>query len=147
MLEIVRTDDLVSGGTALRRSVMRLTRRLRRERRPGALASAKLSVLGELHRQGEQTPTQLAAAERVQPQSLTRTLATLERDGLVYRRRDSRDQRSCRLGLTLEGLEALSGDMAERDRWLDAQIARLSPGEQAILRLATELIDRLADES
>ena len=147
MLEIVRTDDLVSAGTALRRSVMRLTRRLRRERSAGALAGAKLRVLGELHRQGEQTPTQLALAEGVQPQSLTRTLATLERDGLVYRRRDSRDQRSSWLGLTLEGFEALRADMGERDRWLDAQIAQLSPVERGILRLATELIDRLADES
>jgi DNA-binding MarR family transcriptional regulator len=125
---------------------MRLTRRLRRERPPGALASAKLSVLGELHRQGEQTPQQLAAADRVQPQSLTRTLAALERDGLVYRRRDARDRRRSWIGLTGEGFDALSGDMAERDRWLDLQIQRLSPAERAVLALAAELMDRLADD-
>ena len=92
-------------------------------------------------------PRQLAAADRVQPQSLTRTLAALERDGLVSRRQDTRDRRSSWIGLTSEGLEALNDDMADRDRWLDAQIERLSPAEQAILKLATELMHRLADDS
>lgn len=126
---------------------MRLTRRLRRERSSGALASAKLAVLGELHRSGERTPRQLADADRVQPQSLTRTLAALERDGLVYRRRDPEDGRRSWIGLSSNGLDALSSDMAERDRWLEAQIAQLSAAEQAVLMLAVELMDRIADET
>jgi DNA-binding MarR family transcriptional regulator len=125
---------------------MRLTRRLRRERQLRALASAKLMVLGELHRSGERTPGQLAEADRIQPQSLSRTLAALERDGLIYRRRDIHDGRRSWVGLTGEGLEALSDDMAERDEWLGVQIARLSPAERAVLMIAGELMERLADE-
>jgi DNA-binding MarR family transcriptional regulator len=144
---MVLMSGVSSDSSALRRSVMRLTRRLRRERPQGALASAKLSVLGELYRQGEQTPRQLAVADRVHPQSLTRTLAALERDGLVYRRRDTRDRRRSWIALTGEGLDALGSDMAERDHWLDAQIERLSAAERAVLALAAELMDRIADES
>lgn len=125
---------------------MRLTRRLRRQRRVGALAGAQLSVLGELARLGERTPRQLADADRVMPQTMTRTLAELEGDGLVYRRRDLVDRRRSWIGLTDRGVGALGGDMAERDRWLDVQIERLSPAERAVLRLATELIDKLADD-
>jgi DNA-binding MarR family transcriptional regulator len=147
MTDTVRSDEGLSDGTALRRSVMRLTRKLRQARRRGALASTKLGVLGELHRSGEQTPRQLADVERVQPQSLTRTLAALERDGLVYRRRDARDGRRSWIGLTSQGLDALGGDMAERDRWLEGQIDHLSPAERAILMLAVELIDRIADDA
>jgi DNA-binding MarR family transcriptional regulator len=103
-------------------------------------------VLGELHRSGERTPGQLAEADRIQPQSLSRTLAALERDGLIYRRRDIHDGRRSWVGLTGEGLEALSDDMAERDEWLGVQIARLSPAERAVLMIAGELMERLADE-
>jgi DNA-binding MarR family transcriptional regulator len=38
-------------------------------------------------------PGELAAAERLQPQSLTRALARLKRDGLVAREPDREDRR------------------------------------------------------
>jgi DNA-binding MarR family transcriptional regulator len=125
---------------------MRLARRLRRERGPEALASGKLAILGELRRSGERTPRQLADGDRVQPQSLSRTLAALERDGFVYRRPDSQDGRRAWIGLTDNGREALRNDMSVRDRWLEAQIGRLTPAERAVLMLAVELIDALAEE-
>jgi DNA-binding MarR family transcriptional regulator len=125
---------------------MRLTRRLRRAREPGALAGAKLSVLGELYRQGERTPRQLALADRVHPQALTRTLAALERDRLVSRRPDSRDGRSALIRLTSEGFDLLAADMAQRDRWLASRLERLTPAERAVLALAAELMESLADD-
>jgi DNA-binding MarR family transcriptional regulator len=125
---------------------MRLTRRLGGARGQGALSGAKLSVLGELYRQGERTPRQLARAARVHPQALTRTLASLEADALVSRRPDTRDRRSALIGLTSEGRDALAGDMAERDRWLEARLERLTPAERAVLALAAELMETLADE-
>jgi DNA-binding MarR family transcriptional regulator len=102
-------------------------------------------VLAELYREGERTPRQLAEVERLQPQSLTRTLAALERDGLVRRRRDDTDRRRVWIGLTAEGAEALRADMAERDAWLEQEIDRLSPAERAVLAVAAELMERLAE--
>src|SRR6201998_2358034 len=74
-----------AAATEIRRGVISLARRLRLERSEAGLTALELSVLGHLHRRGPLTPGELAATERVQPQSLTRTLAALEAGGLVSR--------------------------------------------------------------
>src|ERR1700729_145774 len=72
--------EVREAATALRRGTTRLARRLRLERqqpRPAEpeLSNLALSVLAHLHRRGPATPGALAAADRLQPQPLTRTLA------------------------------------------------------------------------
>jgi DNA-binding MarR family transcriptional regulator len=123
---------------------MALTRRLRAERSPGALSSAQLSVLGLLARSGELSPGQLAAADHVQPQSVTRTLAALERDRLVSRRTDPDDRRRAWIGLTQQGRTVLAADLAERDHWLAGQLRRLTPAERAVLDVAADVLERIA---
>jgi len=131
---------------AVRRATIRLGRRLQAERPEASLSLAQVSVLGHLHRRGPMTPGELAAADRLQPQSLTRVLAGLERAGLVARQPDERDRRRSRIALTDLGLAALVQDMRPRDEWLAAAIAgELSPVERDLLRLAAPLLERLAD--
>ena len=77
-----------AAATEVRRGVIGLARRLRQERNEASLTALELSVLGHLHRRGPLTPGELAAAERVQPQSLTRTLAALEAADLMSREPD-----------------------------------------------------------
>jgi DNA-binding MarR family transcriptional regulator len=144
-----RTEPRSRGGvtaTALRRGAMRLSRRLRSERAPSALSSTKLSVLGTLHRQGELPARALSDADRIQPQSLTRTLSALHADGLIARRPDPKDRRRSLISLTAAGREALARDMEQRDRWLEARLATLSPAERGILALAAELMERIAED-
>jgi DNA-binding MarR family transcriptional regulator len=130
----------------LRRGALRLARRLRRERGESALSNAKLSVLGVLQRGGEMTARQLADAERVRPQTLTRTLRSLEADGLIARRLDPDDRRQARLVITDRGAAALAGEMAERDEWLAHALAEhLTAAERTLLELAGELMQRLAE--
>ncbi|GAA3434011.1 MarR family winged helix-turn-helix transcriptional regulator [Kutzneria kofuensis] len=69
----------------VREAVSRLARRLRQERPPHELGLTSLSVLSRLDRLGPAGPSALAAAENVQPQSMTRALATLVERGLVTR--------------------------------------------------------------
>ena len=125
---------------------MRLSRRLRRERSPGALSSTKLSVLGTLHRRGEVSARELSDAELIQPQSLTRTLNALLAEGLITRRPDPGDARRSLISLTEQGRDALAHDMRQRDAWLESRLADLSPGERGILALAAELMEQIADE-
>jgi DNA-binding MarR family transcriptional regulator len=128
---------------SLRRATLRLARSLRRERPGEARPSSQVSVLASL-RDGEHTARQLADLERIQPQTLSRTLAALEGDGLIYRRSDPDDRRRAWLGLTSAGLAVLGQDMAGRDAWLAERLVGLSPAELAVLALAAELVEKLA---
>ena len=132
--------------TSLRRGTMRLGRRLRMERPEHGVASAELSVLGLLHRRGPMSAGELAWAERVQPQSLTRTLAALEERGEVRRQPDPADRRRSVLSITEHGRELLIADVAQRDSWLTMAMAeQLSPAETQLLMMAGELMERLAE--
>jgi DNA-binding MarR family transcriptional regulator len=139
-------EDARSTASAVRRATMRLARRLRAERpRPG-ISLQKLSVLAHLNRSGPLSPGEVAAADRIQPQSLTRALASLEHDGLIRRTADPRDHRRARLELTAGGAAVLHADMHQRDVWLARAISeQLTPTERQLLRLASELMQRLAD--
>jgi DNA-binding MarR family transcriptional regulator len=145
----MRTDveeDVREQAIALRRGALRLARRLRRERGPAALSNAKVSVLAALHGRGEQTAREIADLERLQPQSLTRTLQALEADDLVRRRSDPQDRRRARLAITDKGVDALALEMADRDAWLAAALAgHTTPAERGVLALAAELMERISE--
>jgi DNA-binding MarR family transcriptional regulator len=138
-------NDVNDAVADIRGGVTRLGRRLRAERSEGALSANKVSVLGHLHRRGPATPGEVAAAERQQPQSLTRVFAELEADGLITRAPGTRDRRQSVIALTAAGRHALDADLAERDAWLAQAVAGLTETEQEVLRLAGRLMDRLAD--
>jgi len=140
------TDQLLGTAVSVRRAVMSLGRRLKLERPPGGRTSLELSVLGHLHRRGPLTPGGIAAAERVQPQTLTRTLTSLAAAGLISRTEHPEDGRRALLVLTDAGLGALREDMAERDAWLAAAMsASLTGTERELVRLAAALLERVAD--
>ena len=142
----VSDDDLLRTASAVRQGTTRLARRLRMERPEPRETLLELSVLAHLNRRGPMTPGALAAIERVQPQSLTRTLASLQRQRLVVRQPDGQDRRRSVLALTDTGRQALGRDMRQRDGWLAAAMARqLTGAERELLRIAGELMDRLAD--
>jgi DNA-binding MarR family transcriptional regulator len=128
--------------------VLNLGRRLKAERAADARPALELSVLGHLHRRGPLTPGDLAVAERVQPQTLTRTLTSLENSGLLSRAAHPHDGRRALLALTEAGLQALRTDMAASDGWLATAMERCLTGtERELLRLASELLDKLSEQA
>jgi DNA-binding MarR family transcriptional regulator len=130
----------------VRRGITSLGRRLRLERSATALTALELSVLGHLHRRGPLSPGELAGAERMQPQSLTRTLGGLEEAGLALRQPDPADGRRSLLAITEPGQAALRTEMEQRDTWLATSMgAQLTTTEIGLLRLAGSLMERLAD--
>ena len=103
-------------------------------------------MLGHLNRRGALTPGDLAAADRIQPQSLTRTLTSLDASGLISRQPDPSDGRRSLLAITAAGISVLRSEMNQRDRWLAAaMVAELTETERELMRLAGELMERLAD--
>jgi DNA-binding MarR family transcriptional regulator len=142
--KVARTDTGLA--SSLRISVARLTRRLRVERDPAneLLSVGQLSVLGALFREGESTVGDLAAFERVQPPSMTRTVNCLEEGGYVVRRRHESDGRQVMVALAPKGQETLAADRKRRDAWLAQRLRELTPQERAVLRQAAPIIERLA---
>jgi DNA-binding MarR family transcriptional regulator len=120
----------------------RLVRRLRAEHR---FPLSHGTVLGRLEREGAQSTSDLALAERVRPQSMAQTLADLEADDLIERRPDPSDRRRMLIELTDQGREALERDRRNREGWLAEAIAdTLSSEERTILARAVKLMERLA---
>jgi DNA-binding MarR family transcriptional regulator len=139
-------EEDLAAAQAVRRATLRLSRRLQAERDERAMSLTKISVLGHLLRKGPMSAGALAAADRLQPQSLTRVLAELERDGLIERTWDTKDRRQRRFSLTDAGRAAGAADMRRRDEWLARAIGQtLTPVERDLVVLAAELIDRLAE--
>ncbi len=97
-----------------------------------------------LFREGECTVGGLAAHERVQPPSMTRTVNCLVDDGYVVRRPDATDGRQVLVDLTDKGREILLADRRRREAWLAKRLRELTPDERALLREAAPLIQRLA---
>jgi DNA-binding MarR family transcriptional regulator len=145
-MNVMEQTVTFAAATGLRRGTMRLGRRLRMERPEHAVASAELSVLGLLRRKGPMSAGELAWAERVQPQSLTRTLAALEDRGEIHRHPDPADRRRSVLSITEAGTKTLLADVSQRDSWLAMAIAEhLSPAETHLVMMAGELMERLAE--
>jgi DNA-binding MarR family transcriptional regulator len=129
----------------LHRSGTLLSRRLMVSRGDEGLSVSRLMVLGRLHREGPATATELAAFLRIQPQSLTRLLASLEERRMIARRADKSDRRQNRIAITKAGARALIADVqGRRLKLAHAIVGALTPTEQGLLRLTTGLIDRLA---
>ena len=141
--KVARTDAGLA--SELRLSVMRLRRRLANERHPdNELSLNQMAVLGALYRHGDLALGELAAHERVQPPSMTRTVNCLEEGGYVARRPHETDGRQVLVTLTESGRATVLADRARRDAWLAMRLRDLTPEERAVLRQAAPILERLA---
>jgi DNA-binding MarR family transcriptional regulator len=140
-------EDLrtVSGlAHALRPVVMRLARSLRQVRADSSdLQSNQLSAMSVLLNDGDMLMGELAAAEKVQPPSMTRIVNGLEQSGFVARRPDPRDGRQCLVTLTPAGREVLLANRRRRDEWLTVRIAELDPAEREVLRQVVPILAKV----
>jgi DNA-binding MarR family transcriptional regulator len=136
-------DDPALLASELRAVLGQLVRRLRTQHR---FPLAQGTVLGRLDRQGAMGVSDLAAAERVRPQSMAQTVADLESAGMVTRRPDPRDGRRALVELTPRGLATLQADRRDREGWLARTIADdLDSAERVTLHRSVELLRRIAD--
>jgi DNA-binding MarR family transcriptional regulator len=136
--------DIPATASELRVVLGQLFRRLRTEHRFPLHQGA---VLGRLDREGPASVSDLAAAERVRPQSMAQTVGELESQGLVERRPDPGDRRRALVDLTAAGYETLEDDRRRRVGWLVSAIEELPRDDQQVLARATSIIGRLAESS
>ena len=129
----------------LRVALMRAVRRLRAEKSDADLSDGQYSVLAFLDRLGPRTPGEIAAHERVQPPSMTRTVAALAELGLVTRTEHPTDRRQVLVALTASGAATVRETRRRRDAWLARRLADLTPAERDVLARAAEILRRIAD--
>jgi DNA-binding MarR family transcriptional regulator len=136
-------DELAS---RLRVAVVRLNRKLRQQALAG-LSPAQASALGTVNRLANPTLGELAAAEQVQPPTVTRLVASLESAGLVARETDGVDRRVVRVKITAEGRRNLQRIRSLKNAYLNRRLAALDPAEQQLAESMTSLLEHLvADE-
>ena len=137
------SDAALAG--ALRPAVMRLARRLRQMREDDDLdlGANQLSAMAVLLNSGDLTMGELAAAEKMQPPSMTRIVNALEERGLVSRAADPHDRRASRVSLTGSGRQILLANRRRRDQWLAKRLAELDPAEREVLRESVRILEKV----
>ncbi|WP_019063564.1 MarR family winged helix-turn-helix transcriptional regulator [Streptomyces prunicolor] len=144
-MKVDSPNDTARLATELRLAVGRLTRRLRQAHAVGDVSLSGVSVLARLARDGSESPTSLAEAERVRPQAMASTLALLEQRGLVRRSPDAADGRRSILAITDEGRAVLAERRSASVHRLGAVLDEFTAEERATLAAALPLLDRLAE--
>jgi DNA-binding MarR family transcriptional regulator len=118
---------------------------LRPALRRDGISTAKLSVIGQLHRAGPMSPTELAAREGVKLPSLTRLVAELEDEGWLARKAHATDGRRSMLVLTAAGTRRLVGAAQAADQPLAAILATVGADDRRVLLQACTLLEAIGE--
>jgi DNA-binding MarR family transcriptional regulator len=130
--------------SALRVSMARLTRRLRRQAAAHSLTPTQFATLAAVERHSGITPGELAELEKVQPPSMTRVIAALEERGLVARTPHPTDRRQVSVTVTESAQTLLKEERRQKEAWLTQRLKELSPEERSILRQAAPILEKLS---
>ncbi|WP_445150798.1 MarR family winged helix-turn-helix transcriptional regulator [Baekduia sp. Peel2402] len=137
-------DDVARLASDLRLTLGRLVRRARAE--STLLPVGQTAVLGRLDREGPMTTSDLAAAEKVRPQSMARTVSLLQDEGFIAGEPHPTDGRKTLLRIAPAGLEKLVAQRDGREHWLaEALAGELTAAERKSLRKTVVLLDRLTE--
>ncbi|MER8047497.1 MarR family transcriptional regulator [Streptomyces sp. NPDC094032] len=126
----------------LRTAMGKLSRRVKNE---DHIPLGQAAVLGALDRNGAMTTSDLAADQRVRPQSMARAVGLLMEQDLIARRPHPTDGRKSLVELTDAGRSALEAERGRRAGWLAQAIeTELTEEERVLLARSTTLLERLA---
>lgn len=141
----VSTPAAISGPVAeiadrLHSAAIHLLRRVRRVDLVMGLTPARSSVLSVLVFGGPKTLGELATAEQVSAPTMTRLVASLEREQLLRREPDAHDRRIVRVTATPRAARLMARGRQARVRDLAKSLEILSPEELSVLGRATEIL-------
>lgn len=139
--------DITDTASQLRNAIVRTSRALRQEAAgESGLSPTQTAVLASINRSGPVTPSELARLERVKRPTMTRTLACLEREGLIERTPDPADGRSSLVAVNDAGRERLARLRRRKSAYLARRLRKLDPAEVETLARAAELLDRMRED-
>jgi len=128
----------------LHSAAIHLLRKLRVTDRESGLSAPRLSALSVVVFAGPLTMGELAAAEQVQPPTISRLIKDLERQGLVSRKTDTADERVQRVRATPKGRKLLHEGRLRRVAKLATGLSALTSEDRAELARAVSTLERLA---
>jgi DNA-binding MarR family transcriptional regulator len=133
-------------------SLRRLAGQLRRTLRPAndeqwAFSLSQEAVIGILARDGARTVAQLARQERIRPQSMSTTVATLIDQGIAERRQDPADGRRQLITLADKGRALIGSSRRAREQLLADRLQdRLTARERRVLAESVALLAKIVDD-
>ena len=122
-----------------------LVRRVRAASASHDLSLTESAVMARLARDGPATTADLARAERMKPQSMGATIATLEEMGMVERKPHPTDGRQVNIALTAKGAAVRNHTKDAKRTWLAHAIVGLNDEERETLFAAGEIMMRLVE--
>ncbi|WP_213816435.1 MarR family winged helix-turn-helix transcriptional regulator [Glaciihabitans sp. dw_435] len=131
----------------LRLAVQRLARRLRAQRAGADITDGQYAVLSVLARHDGLGLGELSEHERVTASSMNRTVNALVEAGYATRTGSDDDGRKVVLRLSDEGRAVVEETRRRRGEWFSVRLAELSDGDREKLRLASSILQSLADAS
>jgi len=139
--------DAIEVAGALRVAVGLVVRKLKQSPFAGELTMAESSALSRLERGGPATSSDLARSERISPQSMGVTVASLLDQGLVERSRDPEDGRRIMLSITEAGQRTVRDKRGARTQAIAAALRDgFSEDDLSQLMAAAGLLERLAEK-
>jgi DNA-binding MarR family transcriptional regulator len=124
----------------------RVKRRLKELADKDDLTPSQSSVLSRLDKDGPASASELAAAERVRPQSMAAILTALREADLIQRHPDPEDGRRQVVSLTTAGRHRLQGGRTVRQEWLSQALQEhCTETERQTIIKALALLDRAVE--
>jgi DNA-binding MarR family transcriptional regulator len=138
--------DLLDNTTlagAMRPALLRISRRLRLEAHKAGLSVLDALILGAVKKNPGVGVSALAEAEQTSKPTMSAHIMRLAAAGLLERRGDESDRRRAGLAVTAAGARKLEAIRRQRNDWLAARLAKLTPEERNALAAAVEPLLRL----
>jgi len=147
MSQALADTAIIDLADALRPAILRVSRRLRQEAQKVGLSAQDALLLNHIRKTPGVGVSALADFEHTSKPTMSAHIKRLEADGLVARAGDAEDGRRSGLTVTAAGAKKLEIIRRERNDWLAARLARLTPAERATLEAAAGPLLRLVGDT
>lgn len=138
-------NETIDTASQVYRSALKLLRMLRALPSDKGFGIAQMGVLTHLHQEGVTTATGIAKYLRIRPQSVTRLLAGLEKQGYINRRQDKVDRRQSLIEITKSGSRLLIKEgRGQREKLAQIIKGTLTDAEKKMLLVAAQIMDQLS---
>lgn len=117
-----------------------------RRNQPAPFGPGVLSALASIMDVGPIRLGDLAAREGVTPATLSRIVATLEKEKLLKRRTDPEDRRSAFVEITEAGRSMVVGLRRARGQALTDRLPAMTAEQRALLKTVVEAVERMDTE-